>query len=414
MVPPLALLLAAFLLPPAEGDERRAPAWIRCTTTTIEVEGERIRGAENPVARALEEAGPGTVVLLDPGDYPAFTIGLGNNGKDDARTSGGESGFPIVVDGGGSARVLGRGDTIGIDQRRPNGYVTFRGLTLVPGERSAVMFYRQSEAVHRGYSFEDCHILGGYDHAAARGPRSKWGVSAHSVADFRFVGVRSPARIEGIEKEHAFYVQNQRGDVLIENVRAAGLGRTFCQFTARPGEGPPGRGDVTIRDCVVRDACLAAGDGYKGGSAFTFAGRLEGTILLERNEYRAGFDPRYRGLTLAGQPYGTGALVAWQEQGAGAIGALVLVDNRFLFEAGCGDRPVVSIGGCDRVLLLGKNEFRSGGAWPALALDPVDGARRVSPENGDVRIAAETVLVGGLTVAGEAAKLEDLARPKGE
>ena len=51
------------------------------------------------------------------------------------------------------------------------------------------MFYRQSHGVHRGYAFEDCHIIGGYDHVERRGAPSKWGIYAHSLADFRFEGL---------------------------------------------------------------------------------------------------------------------------------------------------------------------------------------------------------------------------------
>ena len=407
------LLQAAASLGPGPGDaapERGIPAWIRCTPTTIEVAGEDVRTVDNPLARALEEAGPGSFVHLDAGDYPPFTIGMDSGSPNDSKTSGGQPGLPIFVTGGGFTRIVGTGgDAIGIDQRNRNGYITFHGLTIVPGQRSGVLFFRQSGAVHRGYSFEDCHILGTYDHTIGRGGKSKWGISAHSVAEFRFVGVTAPARIQNIEKEHAFYIQNHRGSVLIENVQAFGLGRTFCQFTARTGEGRPGTGDITIRDCDVRDACVARGDGFKGGSAFTFAGSLQGTILLENNVYRAGFAPAFAKLTRPGDPYGTGALVAWQEKRAGANGRLVLRGNRFLFADGCGDRPVVSIGGCALVDLEGVNEIRSGGAWPALALDPLQNGALVSPRNGGVRVDPRTKLTGALTVEGKTRSLAEVS-----
>ena len=375
-----------------------SPAWIRCTPTTIELPSGEIRPAENAIARALEESGPGSVIYLHPGDYPAFSIGFDNRSPNNARTSGGDLGFPVVVDGLGAVRIVGDGDTIAIDQAVANGYFTFRNLTIVPGRRSGVMFFRQSGKTHRGFTFEDCHILGGFDHSTGKGKPSKWGVFAHSVADFRFEGVRAPARIERIRDEHAFYIQNHRGPVLIRNVKASGLGRTFCQFTARAKDGAPGRGDITIRDCDVSDVGVAAGDAYKGGAAFTFAGRLECMILLERNVYRAGFHSSFKKLTTPGQPYGTGALVAWQGGERQRNGTLVLRDNRFLFAPGSGDRPVVSIGGCERVLIVGKNEFESGGEHPALSLDPLSNGEPTSSPNGSVFLAPETRLDGAVWI----------------
>jgi hypothetical protein len=397
--------LLALLLAGAAGSEEEiaSPAWIHVTPTTVEVAGEGPRPAQHAIARALEDARPGSVVIVEGGDYPAFTIGMGTGSPTDAATSGGEDGFPIVVQGAGGVRVLGRTDAVAVDQKAPNGNITFRNITFVPGQRAGVIFYRQGQGrVHHGYAFEDCHVLGAYDHPSASGPRSKWGVMGHSLASFRFQGVREPARIENIEKEHAFYIQNHRGTILIENVHAKGLGRTFCQFTARTGEGPPGTGDITVRNCVVSDACVAEGDGFKGGSAFTFAGRLDATILLENNVYRAGFDSAYRHLTRPGQPYGTGAVAAWQGGQPQKNGTLILRDNRFLMNEGCGDRPVVAIGGTQRVLLVGRNELRSGGTWPALALDPVTGnGNPVSSPNGDVYLAPLTKLDGDVTLRGQ-------------
>ncbi len=412
-VPPtiaLACVALACLAPALCADDGASSSvpWIRCTPTTVQLPGGEIREAVNPIARALEEASPGSVVHLDPGDYPAFTIGFDNHSPNNARAAGGNERFPVVIDGLGSARIIGKGDAIAIDQRVPNAHITFKNLTIVPGQRSGVIFYRQSHRVHRGYAFEDCHILGGYDHVAGRGNPSKWGLSGHSLADFRFEGVTAPARVERIRDEHAFYIQNHRGPVLIRNVRAWGLGRTFCQFTARARDGAPGYGDITVRDCDVFDVCLSSRDGFKGGAAFTFAGRLRCTIELSGNIYRAGFREPFRALTRPGQPYGTGAVAVWQGGEAQRNGTLVLRDNRFLLAPESGDRPVVTIGGCDRVLLVGSNEIVAGGEYAALALDPVNAAGRpVSSPNGSVFLAPQTKLRGDLTIGAKAATEEE-------
>ena len=283
-----------------------APPVIHCTPTSVEVlapeqtpkpgqpQGkkppEKIR---NPIAEALTQAKPGTTIFLDPGDYPPFTIGFQSHSPANSTTKGGQPGMPIVVEGKGpGVRIVGvEGDTIAIDQRVPNGWITFRNLTIVPGRRAGVMFYERKDGKeHRGYSFEDCHILGAFDAGTGKGKRSKWGVWGQLLRDFRFVGVRAPARIENISEEHAFYLQNVQGSITIENVHARDLGRTFCQFTARVGNGPVGQADVVVRDCVVEDACIGAADGFKGGSAFTICGRMPGTFLFEHNVYKAGLD----------------------------------------------------------------------------------------------------------------------------
>jgi hypothetical protein len=263
--------------------------------------------------------------------------------------------------------------------------------------------------VHRGYTFEDCHILGAYDTETGQGKRAKWAVWGQGLADFRFAGVGAPARIENISEEHAFYLQNVQGAITIENVHARDLGRTFCQFTAR-GDGPPGRGDVVVRDCVVEDACIAQGDGFKGGAAFTVCGRMEGTFLFERNVYKAGFRKERLRFTTRGVPYGTGAFTAWEEGRAGPNALLVLRDNDFSFASGCGDRPVVAIGGCTRVLITGANHFQSGGPQPALALDPIDArGETTSSPNGSVYLAPATKLEGRLLVRGREPSAEELA-----
>ena len=72
---------------------------------------ERREGASNA-------AGPGTLVRLRPGDYPAFGIGFHHAQHWNARTSGGAPGRPVVVKAeGGRVRVVpeDRGDTLSIN-----------------------------------------------------------------------------------------------------------------------------------------------------------------------------------------------------------------------------------------------------------------------------------------------------------
>lgn len=385
--------------------EAPAPTWIHCTTNSFEVAAGEIQESEHPIARALANAGPGTVIFLDFGDYGPFTIGFNSTAENNAITKGGAPNAPIVIDAVPGTRVIGRsGEAISITQDRRNANITFKNLTIVPGSRAGIMFYRLGGGkAHRGYSFEDCHIKGQWDPLTGQGRQVKWGVWGHSLANFRFVGVREPALITRIPGEHAFYLQNHQGPITIENVEAKYIGRCFAQFTARRSEGKPGKGDITIRDCVAVDCGIAPMDGWKGGSAFTFAGRLDCTILLERNVYRAGFRPEIRKLTLEGVPYGTGALVAWQAGEPLPNGTLLLRDNNFAFAEGCGDRPVVSVGGTRKVLMLGTNSFTSGGEQPALSIDPINewDGKLTSPPIGHIYVSDQNKIEGPVLMRGK-------------
>jgi len=314
MIVTLLLSLVATTSPPQFGPR------ISCTPTAVSVEGGPTVASKNPLADALRQASAGSVIEVTPGDYPAFRLGFGR-GPQNADSSGTKN-WPIIVRGinhrFGAVRVRANGgsDALMIDQKSPVSYITFEGLEFEPGYRSAIIFYRQGgPAIHRGFHFIDCDIIGGWDHVNATGAKSKWGVSGHRIADFEWRGVSRPSIIRDIRNEHAFYLQNCAGDVTIENVEATRLGRTFCQFTARVKDGPPGVGNITGRNCRISDTGLAAGDAYKGGSAFTMSGNMQkASFLFEGNSYRAGFNPRLKKLTRKGSPYGTGALVVWAEK----------------------------------------------------------------------------------------------------
>jgi hypothetical protein len=403
-----ALAVAVLFGPSQHGAERQQPApFVACLPGAIRVGSETIR-CPNPLAEALRRAGPGTIVDVAPGEYPAFGIGLGRNDAWNANTPGGNRGAPVVVRGRGARIVPGSsGDTITISQGAPCAWIRFEGLTIVAGNRAAVMFYKCGPGQkHEGFQFVDCTIDGGFDHASGRGSNSKWGVWAHGLAGFEYRG----GSIFNLRNEHAFYLQNAQGDITIENVRASRLGRTFLQVTARPGEGPPGVGTVTVRNCIVEDACIAIGDDYKGGYAFTIAGRHTGVIQLENNRYRAGFVPEIAKLTRPGVRYGTGALVAWDGFGQ-PNGRLVLRNNDFEMAPGCGDRPLVAIGGCTEVDIAGTNRFVSSYEI-ALELDPPREAGFESNPNGRVRVDSRTTIQGGaIRRAGKPITLSDLTLP---
>lgn len=392
----------------------------KCTPDSVTIDGRR-QASKHPIATALQAAGPGSVIALDPGRYGAFGIGFGHNKPWNARTSGGNPSQPILIHapfGGVTiAANASQGDTIAIKGDTNPGHITFQNLTIVPGYRAGVIFYKGKWGqTYEGFRFLDCDILGTWDHLANKGGKSTWGIWALGLSDFEFRGVQRRVRVENLRKEHGFYLQNPQGDVLIEDVDARHLGRTFCQFTARKSDGPPGRGTITIRNCTITDVGIARTDAFKGGTALTFAGPLTGTIRLENNVVRAGFDERVQRLTKPDVPYGTSALVVWDYHG-GRSGHLILDGNKFEFAPGCGDRPLVSIGACERVEILGTNVFHSGGNQAALVLDPLDprgtGKLQNSP-NGDVHVASGLALNGGIQLRGDMVDEEQralLARP---
>lgn len=405
----LALALAACLLAPAAaqkpGQRRNKPPPapkppvlnITCWPDRVEFAGEGSVPTPNPIAAALGRAGPGTRIAVQSGDYPAFSVGFNKNAASNARTPGGNANQPVTVEGVGKVRILpGKAsDTVCISQQVPVAWITFKNLEIHCGYRAGIFFFGgDASLVFAGFKFIDCDVTGDFDHRTGQGVRSKWAVYGRGLRDFEFRGVSRRAQIRDVRAEHGFYLQVPKGDIRIENVDAMRLGRTFCQFTARPQDGPPGVGTITIRNCKVSDCGLSPGDDFKGGSAFTFAGNLTGTILVERCSYRAGFDPSLRHLTRKDVPFGTGAFVAW-DAGGPPNGTLILKDDDFEMAPGCGDRPLVSIGGCRVVRLEGANRFVAG-EWPvALQIDPLreDGTPVNSPV-GTVSISPETAFQG--------------------
>lgn len=390
---------------------------ITCYPDRVEFDNVGRVPTKNPLATALARCGPGSRILVQPGDYPAFAIGYAKSSPWNAQTQGGNANSPVLIEGVGEVwiRAGKASDTIGFSQGVPNGWFTFKNLKIECGYRAGIFFAADGgKSTYAGYRFVDCDLLGGWDHLTQTGQKSKWGVWGSGLAEFEFRGANRRALVQDVRWEHGFYLQNLKGNVLIENVDAARLGRTFCQITARPKEGPAGTGTITIRNCKVTDVGISSGDNYKGGSALTFAGRHRGDIVVEKNVYRAGFVPALRRLTREGSPYGTGALVAWDRGAGEPNGKLILRDNDFEMAAGCGDRPLVSLGGCREIRIEGKNRFVSATESPALALDPLnDEGQMANSPIGELAVSNETVVRGGVTRRGHPVELGSLfARPR--
>lgn len=399
-----------------DSERRSIQGTIECSPEALRLPDGREWADRYPLARALELAAPGCVIRLRPGQYGQLGIGFDSRQDWNAKGAGGVAGNPVIVDGFNQAQLVpgGASDTIGVHGGVESGHIRFQNLQIEAGTRAGVLFYeRPPEQAHRGYEFHDCTIDGKWDHATKSGPHdSKWGVLGHALADFVFAGVRGRAVVKNIRHEHAFYLQNPRGDLTIENVDGHQVGRTFLQITARESQGPAGRGLITVRGCEVADIGLSDWDNHKGGSAFTFAGRLPHcTIVVSGNTYRAGFNSKLTHLKPPGRSYGTGALVAWDGTEKIGNGALVLQDNDFEFAESCGDRPVVKIGACEIVRIGPGNRFVSGSSFPALDVDPT---RPGSSEleylpNAAVTLLAGNTFEGGVRRRGEELSDSDLA-----
>jgi hypothetical protein len=394
------------------GAPGRTATYISCTPTSITVDG-RMEQTSNPIPDALGKAAPGCLILLGPGDYPSFRIGF-NKGANNVKLTGGVQGMPIVVRGQGGVRIRAGsgGDTVSITQENPNAHITFENIEFEPSYRAAILFYRPAPGgVNEGYHFYDCNIIGSWDHIKGTGKTSKWGLNGKRLKDFEWIGRTRPSIIRDIRQEHAFYLSNMAGDTTIGNVEATRLGRTFVQLVSRKKDGPAGVGTFVVRDCKISDTCIAAGDNFKGGSAFTLAGDMPyAKFRYENNTYRAGFDKRLHKLTAKGAPYGTGAFAAWGEKENTRLGSLTLIDNDFRFAPGCGERPVVAITSCTKVSIIGSNHFESGGAGElptmglAVALDkPIGPGQAATQKNLSVVIAPTTTIVGRIEIEGREA-----------
>ncbi len=382
---------------------------IYCTPTTMACERELPVETKYSIAAALTRAAPGARIELAAGDYNGFDIGLDKASARTARTSGGTRAAPIIVLGVGKVRIVEEKNAIHVSQQVKNGFITFERIDLVSEDGSAILFEGGEGWIHEGYSFLNCNISGKpVGKAARKAPRSKFGVWGRGLKDFAFCGVGACAKISDLKSGDAFCLQNLRGDVLIENVDARFIGGSFLELSANPQDGPPSEGTLTIRDCRVEECCINAGENVSGECAFSLAGQHNGTILLQGNRYRAGFDQELRKHTRARFPYGTSALVAWDGDGAASIARLILDGNEFEMHTACGDRPLVAIGACKRVELRGANRFVAGANPAALELEPT---RKLRPEGSPVQalwIDPWTQFHGSLRWRGLEVTLEEL------
>ena len=238
---------------------------------------------------------------------------------------------PIVIRGPATLQMnpSGGSDTLSFKRVGPT---RIENLILEPDDRAAVMFNTKTR--YRGIHFIQCKVGlasgKGWNPETNTGFKAKWGFLSYELDDFRFEG----GEVIGIGKEHCFYHHNPHAQspnqnaILIRDATLKWAGRTAVQVVARAHEGVAGQGNVTIDNCQIEDVCLEDGG---GGSALTFRGNLDGTVLVRNTSVHLGGNPRLD--PKLGRNI-TGALVMDTGSGSKGHGTRELIIENCHFEIG--------------------------------------------------------------------------------
>ncbi|MFC1752219.1 hypothetical protein ACFL96_02355 [Thermoproteota archaeon] len=334
---------------PADADFILTPASILRAATGVTTP------TNNPIQIAYEWAQSGDVILLENGAYPPPWISKfgGTNGGSHCGSADG----PHIW-------IMARNPGNAVIQRRSGGgshtiiiwpntsYTTFVGLHIMGSDLAGIITCLSPTPL-RHIRFFDCVIDGGYDHATQSGPSSKWGY----LGNMDHLLWRGGA-VRNIQREHAFYFHNIQGGVTIEDATIKEVGRTAFQDANRPSEGPPGTGNIQLRNLYVKDTGL--GDGGHGGMTFTFMSNNDHDIVLDNIDLEIAFDQAL----LNGVPgyVGTGAFASWDENKPWLPKTKSLTVRNCSFEIapGMGDRSFGIVGAVDKFTLEGNNFIKSG------------------------------------------------------
>lgn len=225
-------------------------------------------------------------------------------------------------------------------------YVRFHNIGLELSARAMVLTVERgrNDPPNRGLGFYDCYSLKPYDHITGTGPLSKWVFLLNFVADFTVKG----GEYHGVEKEHFYYVHQILGDILIQDVTAYRIGRTFFQGVNRPRESghmnlPVGTGTVRLLDNVIADTGCSLLDGGHGGSTITLAGRHRGEFIARRNTVSLGYDALLApdGTVLKSWPGLYNKLLPLSKPGQSPYNACVMLWQE-AFDRDSSQRPIVS------------------------------------------------------------------------
>ncbi len=324
-------------------------AWIVTPSTYCEVQPNGAcvpTASSSPINEAYQQATAGDLIVVEDGLYqpvtltkpegchsetgPMIWIKARHHGHDYA--SQGSAAWPAVIQ-----RHIGSGsDTLLLKERTC--WTAVVGLWVQASDRSGVFFFKfyEDDVPYDHTWFLDTVIDGEWDRYTGTGFKAKWGVLAHGLEHFRWIG----GAVVRINHEHAFYLHNTTAEMEMWNVLARHNGRTALQMVARSNEGPMGTGDVRLMNVKAVDNGLA--DNCKGASAYSFHGRNDHHILLDHAKYEAGFD---EALNAATGCDGTGAVVSYSGNYTDGIpnGPIWIRRSVFEIQDGFGDRDLVDI-----------------------------------------------------------------------
>lgn len=315
------------------------------------------------VSKAYERASGGTTFQLSGSEHHLRLD----------RKGGGAAAGTVRIVGPATLRMnpSGGSDTISLGNAA---HTEFYQLTLEPDDRAAVMF--STGRPYPGVRFYDCRIGlasgTGWNAETDSGFRGKWGVLSYQLDDFLFQG----GEVTGIGKEHCFYHHNPSAPtatsnaITIRGVTMKWARRTAVQVVSRVNEGPNGRGNILIEDCRIEDVCLEDGG---GGSALTFRGNLDGSVLIRNTRVALGGNPRLHPRVQANI---TGALVMDAGQGAQSRGTTALIVDGCHFEVGphytgrgSARRPNMMVSEVGSFVLRATRVINHPGASAAMSLD---------------------------------------------
>lgn len=234
---------------------------------------------------------PGDTILMHPGEYPHFRVThtYDEDGINEQTVIKAANPGDVLIKknpvSGSSAFYIEWGGGYTFENLHFEGDDSF----CIGTERPASKRWEGTHPGFRDIHFKNCSILGGWDAHTDEGPNNKWGVLSYELGrsayddDYGFSW--EGGEISGIKKEHAFYMHNVIGDILIRDLKVKHCGRTFFQLTNRESEGPKGSGDIYLQNVDVEDVCLQQSG---GGFAFTFKGNHDGTVYVTDSTCKLG------------------------------------------------------------------------------------------------------------------------------
>lgn len=270
---------------------------------------------------------------------------------------------------GGQARITAPGDDAVFFDRCPKAPVTFSGMVIDAGTRSAVSTHDDGKPETRyDLDFVGCVVDGGYDHERGVGRDSKWGLNLH-----RWAGSVKRTTIRRIKREHGIYAHTAAGDIHLDECTIVRCGRSGIQHVGREHESGWSAAEIRITDSVFRDCGL-----WDGGAAITLQGMRRG--VLRRVRSYIGEDEEFVSRYLETHPerarFGSTHFVNWNEFSPSTPNLNLPSEGIWLDDYAawtapkCGNGPGVSITNAETAMFTGTVSITTGSEFtPPLVID---------------------------------------------